>query len=99
MFIIQVQVHVNPEQVDSFINATKENAMSSTSNEPGIIRFDVMQLEEDPSRFELLEVYRTREDSLKHKETPHYKRWREIAEPLMAEPRTRAVYRNIFPGE
>ena len=99
MYIVQVHVHVNPEQVDSFINATRENAKSSTSNEPGIIRFDVMQLEEDPSRFELLEVYRTRDDSIKHKETSHYKRWREIAEPLMAEPRTRAVYRNIFPGE
>jgi (4S)-4-hydroxy-5-phosphonooxypentane-2,3-dione isomerase len=99
MYIVQVHVHVNPEQVDSFINVTIENAMSSTSNEPGIIRFDVMQFEEDPSRFELLEVYRTRDDSIKHKETSHYKRWREIAEPLMAEPRTRAVYRNIFPSE
>jgi autoinducer 2-degrading protein len=99
MYIVLVHVHVNPEQVESFINATQENSMSSISNEPGIIRFEVMQLEEDPSRFELLEVYRTREDTLKHKETPHYKRWREITEPLMAEPRTRAVYRNIFPGE
>ena len=65
MYIVQVHVHVNPEQVDSFINATRENAVSSTSNEPGIIRFDVMQLEEDPSRFELLEVYRTREEFIK----------------------------------
>jgi quinol monooxygenase YgiN len=75
-----------------------ENAQNSVK-EPGIARFDVIQQADDPTRFVLVEVYRTPADPAKHKETAHYNRWREIAEPLLAEPRTRIVYSNVFPDE
>jgi quinol monooxygenase YgiN len=99
MYIIHVHIHVKPDRLDAFIIATKENAEKSAGFEPGVARFDVIQEVDDPSRFLLLEVYRTPEDAARHKETNHYKRWREIAEPMMAEPRTRVVYKNIFPGD
>jgi len=99
MYIAHVHVHVKLDQIDSFITATKENAGKSAGNEPGIARFDVIQQADDPARFVLLEIYRTPEDAARHKETKHYSRWREIAEPMMAEPRTRVVYKNIFPSD
>jgi (4S)-4-hydroxy-5-phosphonooxypentane-2,3-dione isomerase len=97
MYIVQVHVHVKPDQVEAFITATKENAKKSAGKEPGVARFDVMQQADDPTRFLLSEIYRTPEDAARHKETRHYVHWREIAEPMMAEPRSRIIYKNIFP--
>ncbi len=98
MYIVHVHVHVKPNLIDSFIAATRENAGKSTG-EPGIARFDVIQQADDPTRFVLLEVYLSPEDAGLHKETEHYNHWRDIAEPMMTEPRTRVVYKNIFPGD
>jgi quinol monooxygenase YgiN len=85
--------------VEAFKIATEENARNSISNEPGVARFDVLQQADDPTRFILLEVYHTPEDAAKHKETLHYSQWRNIAEPMMAEPRSRKIYTNIFPTD
>ena len=98
MFIVHVHVKVKPEHVDAFQQATIENARASVQ-EPGIARFDVIQQKDDPTRFVLVEVYRNVEATAAHKETAHYAAWRDRAEPLMAEPRTRVQYTNIFPGE
>ncbi|MCX6033788.1 MAG: antibiotic biosynthesis monooxygenase [Chloroflexi bacterium] len=99
MYIVHVHVHVKHDQVEAFIIATKENAGKSAGNEPGVARFDVMQQVDDPTRFVLIEVYRTPEDAARHKGTNHYNCWREIAEPMMVEPRKRFVYQNIFPSD
>jgi (4S)-4-hydroxy-5-phosphonooxypentane-2,3-dione isomerase len=96
MHIVIVHIHVKPEAIDEFIIATKENARNS-NKESGISRFDVIQMVDDPSRFELIEVYKSPEDQLKHRETEHYKVWKEKAEKMMAEPRQGVKYINIFP--
>lgn len=98
MFILHVHIRVKPEHVDAFKLATIENARNSIK-EPGIARFDVIQQKDDPTRFVLVEVYRSVEATVAHKETAHYAAWRDRAEPLMAEPRTRVQYANIFPDE
>lgn len=98
MFIVHVQVHVKPEFVDAFSAATIENARNSVQ-EPGIARFDVVQQLDDPTRFVLVEVYRTPEDPARHKETAHYKKWAETVASMMAEPRSSVKYANIFPDE
>ncbi len=98
MYIVHVHVHVKPEFVEAFKQATIENARSSVQ-EPGVARFDVIQQADDSTRFVLVEVYRTAGDPAKHKETAHYNAWREVAEPMLAEPRTRIIYANIFPDE
>jgi autoinducer 2-degrading protein len=98
MFIVHVHVRVKPEYVSAFIDATLENARQSVK-ESGIARFDVVQQSEDPNRFVLVEVYRTREDSARHKETEHYKTWRDTVADMMAEPRTGIKYASIFPGD
>ena len=98
MYIVHVFVHVKPEHLETFVAATLENARNSLQ-EPGIARFDVIQQADDPTRFVLVEVYRTPDDPARHKETAHYHKWREVCEPLLAEPRTRSVYSNVFPDE
>ena len=98
MFIVHVQVHVRPEVVDAFRAATEENARNSV-REPGIARFDVVQQADAPTRFVLVEVYRTPGDPAKHKETAHYRKWRDVVEEMMAEPRSSVKYANVFPGD
>ncbi len=98
MLIVHVMVHVKPDQVEAFKSATTENARNSVQ-EPGIARFDVIQQQDDPTRFVLVEVYRTPADSDKHKATAHYQVWRLAVEPMMAEPRHSIKYANVFPDE
>ena len=96
MLIVHVYVQVKPDAVDSFTAATLENARNSIQ-EPGVIRFDVIQQEDDPTRFVLIEIYRTPADPARHKETPHYLTWRDTVEPMMAEGRRGVKYRSLFP--
>jgi autoinducer 2-degrading protein len=98
MHIVHVHVHVKQEFIEAFKAASIENARNSL-REPGIARFDVIQQLDDPTHFELIEVYRSSEDPAKHKETTHYNTWRALAEPMLAEPRTRTLYCNIFPED
>jgi len=98
MFIVHVFAHVKPEEVEAFKAATVENARNSRK-EPGIARFDVIQKQDDPARFVLVEVYRTPDDPTRHKETAHYQKWRDKVADMMAEPRTSIKYTNVFPDE
>jgi quinol monooxygenase YgiN len=96
MLVVHVHIHVKPEQVDAFKTATIENARHSVQ-EPGIARFDVIQHTDDPTRFVLVEVYRTPDDPARHKQTAHYALWRDAVEPMMAESRSSVKYTNVFP--
>jgi quinol monooxygenase YgiN len=96
MLIVHVFVHVKPDAVDAFTAATLENARHSVQ-EPGIVRFDVIQQEDDPTRFVLIEIYRTGADPAVHKETGHYLTWRDAVAPMMAEPRRSVKYSTLFP--
>jgi len=96
MLIVHVHVHVKPEFVEEFRQATMENARASVQ-EPGIARFDVMQSQDDATRFVLTEVYRTPEAAAAHKETAHYAKWRDAVAPMMAEPRQSVKYKAVFP--
>jgi len=98
MLVVRVHVHVKPESVDAFQTATVENARNSVQ-EPGIARFDVLQQADDPTRFVLVEAYRTPDDVGRHKETAHYAKWRDAVAPLMAEPRSSVKYANVFPED
>ena len=98
MHIVHVFIHVKADKLEEFKKATEANANASIQ-EPGIARFDFLQQGDDPTRFLLVEVYRTLEDAGKHKETAHYNRWREAVEPLLAEPRSRIVYHNLVPED
>ncbi len=98
MLVVHVHVHVKPESIQAFCAATVENAVNSVQ-EPGIARFDVIQQQDDPARFILVEVYRTPEATTAHKETAHYARWRDAVAEMMAEPRKSVKFDNLFPED
>ena len=98
LYIVQVQVHVKPDAVAAFRAATLANAQASVK-EPGIVRFDVLQSREDPTRFALVEVYRHPDAQAAHRETAHYLAWRDAVADLMAEPRAAVKYENAFPDD
>jgi (4S)-4-hydroxy-5-phosphonooxypentane-2,3-dione isomerase len=98
MLIVVVNVHVLESGVEAFVAATLENARASL-REPGIARFDVVQQADDPTRFLLIEVYRSAEAPAAHKATAHYATWRDAVAPLMARPRTSQKYQNLAPPD
>ena len=98
MLIVHVHVKVKPDTIDAFKNATLLNAQASRK-EPGIARFDLLQQNDDPTRFLLVEAYRTADAPTAHKETQHYKTWRDTVEKMMAEPRQSVKFTNIDPPD
>lgn len=89
--LVAVHVQVKPECVAAFIAASARNAACSRK-ESGIAQFDVCQMADEPARFLLVEVYRSPEDQLAHRETEHYKTWRDTVADMMAEPRKGVKY-------
>jgi len=98
LYIVQVQVRVKPEAIAAFRAAILTNAQASVK-EPGILRFDVLQSSEDPTRFSLIEVYRHPDDQAAHRETAHYLTWRDTVADMLAEPRSAVKYTNVFPDD
>lgn len=98
MFIVHVFVHVKEDCIEVFRDASLENA-SNSIQEPGVARFDVLQQQDDSTRFVLVEVYRTPDDARRHKETAHYATWRDTVADMMAEPRSALKFDNLFPDD
>jgi quinol monooxygenase YgiN len=96
MLAVHVYIQVKPEFVTRFIEATQENARNSLQ-EPGIARFDLVQQQDDPCRFVLVEVYKDAEAPARHKETAHYATWRDTVAGMMAAPRTSVKYETLYP--
>ena len=98
MLVVHVNIHVKPECVEAFKQATIANARASMQ-EPGIARFDFAQQQDDPTRFVLVEAYRNAEAPAAHKETSHYAAWRDTVALMMAEPRTSVKFASVFPDD
>lgn len=96
MHVTLVHVRVKPEHLDAFIEATRLNHEASV-REPGNRRFDVLQSLDDPCAFRLYEAYATAEDATTHKQTPHYRIWRDTVADMMAEPRRGEPFTGLFP--
>ena len=98
MFVVAVTIFVKPENRQSFIDATLDNARN-TRREPGNVRFDVLNAEDDPNRFLLYEAYREKDDFSKHQQTEHYLRWKQAVTDWMAQPRQGVKHTAIFFGD
>jgi autoinducer 2-degrading protein len=98
MFIVHVQVHITPECVEAFKEATTANARESR-REPGIARFECLQQQDDPNRFVLVEAYRDAGAQGQHRETRHYQVWRDAVAPMMAEPRASVKFTPVAPDD
>ena len=98
MYVVAVTVHVKPPFVRQFIEAILDNARN-TRREPGNVRFDVLQAEEDPARFLLYEVYHTKDDFARHQQTDHYMRFKNGVADWMAQPRQGVRHNSLFFGD
>src|SRR5262249_28041513 len=98
MLIVHVHVRVRPDDVPAFLDATRPNARASLE-EPGVVRFDVIQDEADPAHVVLVEVYRDADAAAAHKATAHYATWRDTVARMMAEPRASTKFTAVFPVE
>jgi quinol monooxygenase YgiN len=98
LFIVHVSVYVKPGTADAFKSATRENARSSRQ-EPGVVRFDLLQYAESAEKFLLVEIYRNETAAASHKETAHYKIWRDTVADMMAEPRSSVKFTNVDPDD
>jgi quinol monooxygenase YgiN len=98
MLIVHVNIQVKADQIDAFKAASVENARNSLQ-ELGIARFDVLQQQDDPTRFLLVEIYRTPESPAAHKQTAHYQKWAETVADMMAIPRFSVKFANVFPED
>ncbi|HUU59432.1 MAG TPA: putative quinol monooxygenase [Phycisphaerae bacterium] len=98
MYVVAVTVHVKPDCIEPFVEATLDNARN-TRREPGNVRFDVLRAEDDPARFLLYEVYRSKDDFTKHQQTEHYLRWKPTVADWMAQPRQGVKHQSLFFGD
>ncbi len=98
MIVTAVTVYVKPENISDFIEASLKNHEGSVK-EPGNMRFDVLQCKDEPSKFLLYEAYESETASKAHKDTPHYKLWRDTVEPWMAKPRQGLAHSVICPSD
>ena len=96
MQVTIVHITVKPNYIDDFIEASRLNHELSVA-EPGNRRFDVLQSADNPAQFVLYEAYKNAAEAAKHKETDHYKQWRETVAEWMAQPRQGVPYNGLFP--
>ena len=98
MLVVHVHARVRSDRVDDFLAATLANARASVQ-EPGVLRFDVVQDQAEPAHVVLVEVYRDPQAAAAHKETGHYLTWRDTVAEMMAEPRASTKFDAIFPTD
>lgn len=98
MLVVHVHVHVKPDCVPAFIEATRQNSAASLL-EPGVARFDLIQQLDDPTRFVLVEAYKTPQAPAAHKETPHYAAWRDAVADMMQSPRSSLKFESLCPED
>jgi len=98
MIVTCVYIHVKPDEIDRFIDATTENHNESI-RETGNLRFDLIQQADDPCRFMLYEAYESEAYAADHKKTAHYLKWRDMVNDYMAEPRYGVKYNIIEPND
>jgi (4S)-4-hydroxy-5-phosphonooxypentane-2,3-dione isomerase len=96
MLTVHVHIRVKPDRVEAFKAACIKNSRNSLQ-EPGVAQFDVLQQQDDPTRFLLVEVYRTADAPAAHKQTAHYKQWAEAVADMMAVPRSSVKFDRVYP--
>ena len=97
MQVTIVHVSVKPDHIDDFIEASRLNHEASVM-ESGNRRFDVLQSADNASQFVLYEAYDSVADAARHKETAHYRQWRETVADWMEQPRNGVAYNGLFPA-
>ena len=99
MIALIVTIQIKPDQKGPFMAAMDGDAIGSNNDEPGCLRFDVLQDNEDPNRIHLYEVYQDEAALEAHRQAPHYLKWRETVADWFAGETVRRVATPVYPPE
>lgn len=94
MYTVHVSIRVKEEHISTFKEVSAENAKYSLQ-EAGVIRFDVLQQQDDPCEFLFVEVYKAPEDQQSHRQTAHFKKWRAAVTNMLATPYSFKLYNHV----
>jgi autoinducer 2-degrading protein len=97
--ILFVTVKIKPDQRQRFLEVIEDDAVSSVRDEPGCLRFEVLQDEQDENTYYFCEVYRDTAALEAHQQMPHFQRWRQASEQVLAAPAQRIRAQKLFPRE
>lgn len=99
MYAIFVSVKIKPDKVDQFLSVIEDDSICSVRDEPGCVRFDVLQDQSDPLQYYFFEVYRDEAGFQAHTQTPHLARWREAAKECVEEQKPTIRMNTVFPRD
>jgi quinol monooxygenase YgiN len=100
MIAMWISVQVKPERKEDFLKAIEEDARGSREDEPGCLRFDVLQDAEDPNHYYFYEVYRDDAALAAHRAAPHYQVWAAaVADGVLEGPVGRTRTNSVFPRD
>ena len=99
MYAIFVSVKIKPDKVDQFLKVIEDDSICSVRDEPGCVRFDVLQDTSDPLQYYFYEVYVDQAGYEAHTKTPHLARWREAAKECVEEQKPTVRTNTVFPRD
>ncbi len=99
MIALIVTIQIQSEHREAFMESMLDDARGSNNDEPGCLRFDVLQDNEDPNKIHLYEVYKDQTALDAHRQAPHYTKWRETVQDWFAAETVRRVASPVFPPE
>ena len=99
MIALIVTIQIKPEHREAFMESMLDDARGSNNDEPGCLRFDVLQDNEDPNKIHLYEVYQDQAAVDAHRQAPHYTKWRETVQDWFAAETVRRVASPVYPPE
>jgi len=82
MLALWVKVRIKPDQRKRFLEAIEVDALGSERDEPGCLRFNVLQDQKDENVYYFFEVYKDEAALEAHRAAPHYAVWRAAADTL-----------------
>jgi (4S)-4-hydroxy-5-phosphonooxypentane-2,3-dione isomerase len=97
--VLLVTIQIKPEFRDNFIESMLGDAIGSVEDEPGCLRFDVIQDEADANKIYLYEVYKDDAAFQAHTQAPHYTKWRDTVKDWFAAPTAVSRGSNLFPPD
>ena len=98
MLAMWVKVRIKPEQRQRFLDAIEVDALGSERDEPGCLRFNVLQDEKDPNVYYFHEVYKDQAALEAHRTMPHYAVWRAAASDALDGPTEATRCATVFPA-
>ena len=99
MIALIVSIKIKKGHKEAFMASMMGDAHGSNNDEPGCLRFDVLQDNEDPNRIHLYEVYKDQAAVDAHRAAPHYTKWRETVKDWFDGEITRSTATPVYPSE